>query len=132
MTATCINNITYSVLLVSMCSRNMIEIYSRVCVCVYSDFSKVYKACRKEDLEGNRLTVSKVPISNCLLVTGLEPSMTKGFLKLYFQSGDSSGGTVQNIEMNPEEGKCFIYFEDHKGEKKNKMVSTQAVSHKQI
>ena len=86
-------------------------------VCMYvSDFSKVYKACEMEDLEGNKLTVSRVLISNCLLVTGLVPGMTRDLLKLYFQSSGSSGGTVSNVEMKPEQGKCLVYFEDHQGE----------------
>ena len=87
------------------------------CMCMYvSDFSKVYKACVMEELEGNKLTVSRVPISNCLLVTGLDPGMTRDLLKLYFQSSESSGGTVSSVEMKPEQGKCFVYFEDHQGE----------------
>ena len=91
------------------------------CGCMYmyfSDFSKVYKACVMEELEGNKLTVSRVPISNCLLVTGLDPGMTRDLLKLYFQSSESSGGTVSTVtvEMKPEQGKCFVYFEDHQGE----------------
>ena len=99
------------------------------CGCMYmyfSDFSKVYKACVMEELEGNKLTVSRVPISSCLLVTGLDPGMTRDLLKLYFQSSESSGGTVStvtvemkpvsSVEMKPEQGKCFVYFEDHQGE----------------
>ena len=60
--------------------------------------------------------MSKVPISNCLMVENINPTTTKDSLELYFESKRSKGSDVEKVEMVPGENKCFVYFEDHTGE----------------
>ncbi|XP_076464939.1 protein mono-ADP-ribosyltransferase PARP14-like [Babylonia areolata] len=77
------------------------------------DFSHTVQMSQKRSLEKRYLKVSKVPISNCLLVENLSEKTTEDTVLLYFESKRSSGGAVEGVRMVPEEKKCFIYFDNH-------------------
>ncbi|XP_076460377.1 protein mono-ADP-ribosyltransferase PARP14-like [Babylonia areolata] len=77
------------------------------------DLVNTMQMCQKRSLEQRKLTVSKVPISNCLLVENLNPVTTEDTIKFYFENKRSCGGPVEKLDLVLEERKCFIYFEDH-------------------
>ncbi|XP_076451605.1 protein mono-ADP-ribosyltransferase PARP14-like isoform X2 [Babylonia areolata] len=81
--------------------------------CFKKDLVKTMQMCQKRTLEQRKLAVSKVPISNCLLVENLNPVTTEDTVRNYFENKRSCGGPVEKVDMVPEESKCFIYFEDH-------------------
>lgn len=76
------------------------------------DFAKTLQMTRDRALEKRSLTVSKVPISNCLLVENLAAKTTEDTVHLYFENQRSRGGPVERIEMIPKD-KCLVYFENH-------------------
>lgn len=80
------------------------------------DFAKVQDQCREKKLEKRQLSVSKVPISTCLLVEGLAPTTTEDTVTMYFEnSRRSGGGPVEKVEITQDKDMCrgFVYFEDH-------------------
>ncbi|XP_053393606.1 uncharacterized protein LOC123565062 isoform X2 [Mercenaria mercenaria] len=82
-----------------------------------TDFEKLEKACKERTLEGARLTVSKVQISNCIFVSNLSPVVTKETVQYYFENKKKSGGgDVEKVVMNEDEVErtCLVYFEDYK------------------
>ena len=83
--------------------------------CVDTDFDKTRQMCKKKSLEGKELSVSRVPVSKCILVEGLDDNITEDTVATYFESKRSRGGPVNNADMNPEEGRCYVYFEDSSG-----------------
>ena len=84
-------------------------------LCVDPDFNKTRQMCKKKRLEGKELSVSRVPVSKCILVEGLDDNITEDTVETYFESRRSRGGPVNNADMNPEEGRCYVYFEDSSG-----------------
>ena len=83
---------------------------------LFADFDKTVAMCQKRPLEKRKLTVSKVPISNCLLVENLSDKTTEDTICFYFENQrKSKGGPVEKVDMVPEENRCFVYFEDHEG-----------------
>ncbi|XP_053389167.1 protein mono-ADP-ribosyltransferase PARP14-like [Mercenaria mercenaria] len=82
-----------------------------------TDFEKLEKACKERTLEGARLKVSKVQISNCIFVSNLAPVVTKDTIQYYFENKKKSGGgDVEKVVMNEDEVErtCLVYFEDYK------------------
>nr|KAG5693840.1 hypothetical protein BaRGS_004448 [Batillaria attramentaria] len=79
------------------------------------DLTEVETMCRKRKLEGRQLTVSKVPITNCILVEGLHPNTTEDTVELYFENKRSKGGPVEKAEITHDGDvhRCFVYFQDH-------------------
>ncbi|XP_045188998.2 protein mono-ADP-ribosyltransferase PARP14-like isoform X2 [Mercenaria mercenaria] len=81
------------------------------------DFEKLEKACKERTLEGTRLKVSKVQVSNCIFVSNLAPEVTKDTIQYYFENKKKSGGgDVEKVLMNEDEVErtCLVYFEDYK------------------
>ena len=81
-----------------------------------SDLEKTLQMSQKRKLEGRQLTVSKVPISNCLLVENLSDATTEDTIAFYFENKRSNGGPVEKLEMVSGGNKCFVYFESHEGD----------------
>ncbi|XP_060564917.1 uncharacterized protein LOC132724121 [Ruditapes philippinarum] len=83
-----------------------------------TNFEKLEKACNERRLEGAWLKVSKVQVSQCILVSNLAPTITKDTLQYYFENKrKSGGGDVEKIVMNEDDDErtCMIFFEDYKG-----------------
>ncbi|XP_053389200.1 protein mono-ADP-ribosyltransferase PARP14-like, partial [Mercenaria mercenaria] len=81
------------------------------------DFEKLEKACKENTLGGARLKVSKIHVSNCILVSNLAPEVTKDRIRYYFENKKKSGGgDVEKVVMNEDEVErtCLVYFEDYK------------------
>lgn len=77
------------------------------------DLAQTLQSCQKKPLEGRKLTVTKVSISNCLLVENLNSNTTADTVEFYFENKRSGGGPVERVDLVPGEKRCFIYFEDH-------------------
>ena len=55
-------------------------------------------------------------MSNCLLVEDLADSVTDDTVSNYFESKKCSGGApVELVEMDSEERRCYVYFQNHEG-----------------
>lgn len=81
-----------------------------------TDFIKLETACHKKALHKYYLTVDRVPISNCLFVSGLTDGTSESTLKYYFENKErSGGGTVTCIKINHRDSTCLVYFDDHTG-----------------
>ena len=83
-----------------------------------SDLDETSDMIKKRKLEGRQLTVSKVSISNCLLVENLSSKTTEDTVWLYFENKRSNGGPVERVEMAADGIKCLVYFESHEGDDK--------------
>jgi hypothetical protein len=46
------------------------------------------------------------------MVSNLAPSTSGGIVQMYFENG---GAKVGSVEMNSEEGRCLVFFEDPEG-----------------
>ncbi|KAL8567911.1 hypothetical protein ACOMHN_059033 [Nucella lapillus] len=77
------------------------------------DFPQTHQMTRERQLEKRQLTVSRVPISNCLLVENLADKTTEDTVHLYFENKRSRGGPVEKVDMIPADNKCLVYFESH-------------------
>jgi len=85
-------------------------------VILTTDFQKITDACKKKAVDGHFLQMSRISISNCVLVTGIASDTGHDTLMFYFENERRSAGSeVEKIEYNKEEGTCFVYFEDYKG-----------------
>ncbi|XP_061194415.1 protein mono-ADP-ribosyltransferase PARP14-like isoform X2 [Saccostrea echinata] len=77
------------------------------------DFGKLEAACQKKALEKCYLAVKRIPISNCVIVSGFGESTSVDTLEFYFDNEKrSGGGGVKEAKVNPEDGTCLVYFED--------------------
>ncbi|XP_062593153.1 protein mono-ADP-ribosyltransferase PARP14-like, partial [Saccostrea cucullata] len=77
------------------------------------DFEKLEAACQKKPLEKCYLAVRRVPISNCVIVSGFGESTSVDTLEFYFDNEKrSGGGGVKEAKINSEDGTCLVYFED--------------------
>ncbi|XP_041369508.1 protein mono-ADP-ribosyltransferase PARP14-like [Gigantopelta aegis] len=80
------------------------------------DVEKLQQVCAKRSLEGSKLTVNKVPISNSIIVKGLKPKTSEDTVWFYFEgkrSGNVAGVEVEMVQMKPDEGYSLVYFKDH-------------------
>lgn len=83
-----------------------------------SDFEKVQESCRKKCLEGRKISVSRVPITNCILVQNLNKNTTEDTIMYYFESKKRSfGGPVEKVNFDSGNSRCLVFFEDHEGKK---------------
>nr|XP_034317327.1 protein mono-ADP-ribosyltransferase PARP14 isoform X2 [Crassostrea gigas] len=78
------------------------------------DFTKLEAACQKKPLEKWFLTVKRVPLSNCIIVSGFSEGISDSTLEYYFENEKrSGGGPVIDIKVNHEDCTCLVHFEDH-------------------
>jgi len=82
----------------------------------YADIEKLQQACKKRSLGGQYLHVSRVAISNCIIVQGIGEKIGRDTIEFYFENHRrSGGGRVSDVKMNEEDASCLVYFEDHEG-----------------
>lgn len=94
------------------------------CYLLYTDFGHLEITCLKKPLENCYLSVKRVPISNCVLVSGFakDKMTSKSTLENYFENERKSGGLdVTNVKINHDDNTCLVYFKDHSG---NRNVSS--------
>ena len=83
-----------------------------------SDVDALQKVCAKRTLEGAKLSVSKVTISNSVIVKGLKPRTSRDTVWYYFEgkrSGNMDGVEVDDVQMKTDEGYALVFFKDHAG-----------------
>ncbi|XP_062619962.1 uncharacterized protein LOC134281522 [Saccostrea cucullata] len=77
------------------------------------DFGKLEAACQMNALQKHYLSVRRVPISNCVIVSGFGESTSVDTLEFYFDNKKrSGGGGVKEAIINSEDRTCLVYFED--------------------
>ncbi|XP_061194345.1 protein mono-ADP-ribosyltransferase PARP14-like [Saccostrea echinata] len=78
------------------------------------DFLKLEEICQKKPLEKHFLSVKKVSISNCIIVTGFAENTAESTIEFYFDNERrSGGGVVTEVKINKDDDTCLVYFEDH-------------------
>ncbi|KAK7499456.1 hypothetical protein BaRGS_00009431, partial [Batillaria attramentaria] len=82
------------------------------------DYQEVQENLRKKKkLQGRQLVVSRVPVSNCLLVENIGPSTSLETVVLYFENTRrSQGGPLERWEVldGGEDQRCLLHFKDYK------------------
>ncbi|KAJ8320637.1 hypothetical protein KUTeg_002224 [Tegillarca granosa] len=77
------------------------------------DIQKLIMACKKRALEKHFLSVSRVPVTNCIKVSGLKDTTSKDTIEFYFENTKrSGGGDIEKIEMKKDDNTCLVYFSD--------------------
>ena len=66
-------------------------------------------------MDGSTLTVERLPVCNCLLVTGLSLGTTKDAVLLHFENPRRGGGEVDEVELSAEQGWALVFFEYPEG-----------------
>ena len=60
--------------------------------------------------------MEKIPVCDCIQVTGLNPkNTTEDSVRYYFESPKNGGGEVRDVKLFIEQGSALIYFEDPQG-----------------
>ncbi|CAH1268227.1 PARP10 [Branchiostoma lanceolatum] len=78
-----------------------------------SDFDRMVTKAQSRSLEGQQLTLERVPITDAIIVTGLPDTVSRDLLALYFESEKrSSGGLVADIKMDSSTGTAVVQFDD--------------------
>lgn len=81
-----------------------------------TDFIKLETECKNKPLHKSNLTLDRVPISNCLFVSGLLNGTSGSTLRSYFENEErSGGGTVTCVNVHHSECTGLVYFEDYTG-----------------
>ena len=82
----------------------------------HSDYEVIKQKVAKRKLDGKMLSLEKVPVCHCVLVTGLNrKNTTKDAVFYYFENPRNGGGDVSNVELNIKEGWALVSFEDSQG-----------------
>lgn len=88
-----------------------------------TDFIKLVTACQKKPLHEYFLYLERVPISNCLLVSGFLVGTSEKTLESYFENEErSGGGTVTCVKVNHSDCTCLVYFDNHSGNSSYEVV----------
>lgn len=77
------------------------------------DYKKLENVCKQHKLESAMLQLSRVPVSNCVVVSNLKPDVTKDTVEYYFENKRKSGGGEVDKVVMQDDGKCFVYFNDY-------------------
>ncbi|XP_025094641.1 uncharacterized protein LOC112564204 isoform X1 [Pomacea canaliculata] len=77
------------------------------------DFTQVQEMCRQKKLEGQELWVSRVPVSNCILLENLSEATSEDTVMYYFSNKRSGGGPVEKVVFQSEQRKCLVFFYNH-------------------
>lgn len=77
------------------------------------DFGKMEENLNKFKLEGANLQISRILISNCILVSNLASDVTRDVVQYYFENTrKSGGGQVDKVVMQLDQRSCLVFFED--------------------
>ncbi|CAH1268221.1 PARP14 [Branchiostoma lanceolatum] len=78
-----------------------------------SNFDQILAKAKSKGLDGNTLTIERVPVTDAVLVTDLPDNASEDLVKLYFESErKSGGGPVSEVEMNSPRQKAVIHFKN--------------------
>ncbi|XP_062581102.1 protein mono-ADP-ribosyltransferase PARP14-like isoform X2 [Saccostrea cucullata] len=75
------------------------------------DFEKLQLACKKRSLDKSYLEVSRVPITNCVIVRNVSEKTSRDTLEFYFDNERRSGVTGV-LDVRQFDGFCLVYFEE--------------------
>ena len=79
---------------------------------MFIDFTKLDKI-NKKVLDGSELTISRIPISNCIHVRNIDASIGNETLRRYFENHEHCrSGEVERVQRIPEEKAALVYFKD--------------------
>lgn len=72
-------------------------------------------ACGRKPLEGNKLSVFRVPVTSCVLVSNIASKMTRDTVRYYFENERKSGGDDDAEIMEYNGFSCVIRFPSPQG-----------------
>ena len=84
-----------------------------------SDFETLFDKVHKDrkGVEGRRLRLERVPVCNCIQVTGLSERSSNDTIDYYFDNEKRSGGKdVLKVERNWKD-EALVFFEDPSSKK---------------
>jgi hypothetical protein len=81
----------------------------------FSDFLKLQDGCKKKLLEGSTLTVSMVPVTSSLLISGFNPEIPEETIQYYFENKRRSGGDENLTIVEYDNHSCVIRFSSPTG-----------------
>ncbi|XP_068729497.1 protein mono-ADP-ribosyltransferase PARP14-like [Montipora capricornis] len=77
------------------------------------DYNTITEKSSRRKLDGKILVMEKIPVCDCIQVTGLNPkNTTEDSVRYYFESPKNGGGEVRDVKLFIEQGFALIYFED--------------------
>ncbi|XP_061194391.1 uncharacterized protein LOC133202571 [Saccostrea echinata] len=76
------------------------------------DFEKLQMACKKRSLEKSYLEVSRVPITNCVILRNVSKKTSRDTLEFYFDNERISGVTAGVLDIKLFDEFCLVYFEE--------------------
>ncbi|XP_078684002.1 protein mono-ADP-ribosyltransferase PARP14-like isoform X2 [Branchiostoma floridae x Branchiostoma belcheri] len=80
-----------------------------------SNFDRMVAKAQSRPLEGQRLTLERVPVTDAIIVTDLPDTVSRDLLELYFESEtNSGGGPISDIKMDSSTGTAVVQFDDIK------------------
>ncbi|XP_078603208.1 protein mono-ADP-ribosyltransferase PARP14-like [Branchiostoma floridae x Branchiostoma japonicum] len=78
-----------------------------------SNFDRMVTKAQSRPLEGQQLTMERVPVTDAIIVTGLPDNVSRDLLELYFErETGNSGGSVTEIKMDSSTGTAVVQFDD--------------------
>lgn len=79
------------------------------------DFGRLEGASKKRPLEGNILSVYRVPVTRCILVTNIGQEITRDTVQYYFENKRKSGGDDEAEIVDFNGTSCVIRFPTPQG-----------------
>ncbi|XP_035682818.1 protein mono-ADP-ribosyltransferase PARP14-like [Branchiostoma floridae] len=78
-----------------------------------SNFDRMVTKAQSRPLEGQQLTMERVPVTDAVIVTDLPDNVSRDLLELYFERETaSSRGSVSEIKMDSSTGTAVVQFDD--------------------
>lgn len=88
------------------------------CIVTNADFSKIREKCQTKLLSGVKLEVHRVPVSQCVIVSNLNPNTSDDEVAHYFETlGGGGVGAVLKVLPGKDNTK-YIFLKDPEGKKR--------------
>lgn len=87
----------------------------------FTDFEKLQMACQMSTLDKYHLKISRVPITNCVIVRNISERTSGDTLEFYFDN-EKRSGVSGVMDLNMLEGFCLVYFQEPEGNYNSKNI----------
>lgn len=81
---------------------------------LFTDFENLQLACKNKTLHLSQLQISKVPISNCVIVRKISKRTSRDTLEFYFDNKNKSGVSGL-LDVKMLDGFCLVFYEEPEG-----------------
>jgi hypothetical protein len=83
----------------------------------FVDIDKLKVDCKKRNLDGQYLKIDSVPVSKCVIVSGIKEGTSKDAVHYYFENKIKSGvDGVEYVDLDAINRTCIVYFVNCEGE----------------